>query len=429
MTSTKSPKQRGVEALQQANGELMTLLLQLNAVNEMVCSSGMPLDRSKVLEGIAHGIRAELNFDRVAVWRYESVSQSFVGTVGLGVSELLVRTLRFPLSAFLPLVKRTVEDGRLLESSRGEDATLAMTVYEGLGEAPRESVLVPLLSRGKDRCWRVRRVAEGCAKAEAGPERGIAVKLDERHIRERCLPCPVFPIEGFLWADNAVSGRTVSEEMLPLALFLRQADLMLENSTLYESLGRITIQDALTGIYNKAYFEHLLAVEVERCTRYGYPASVLAFDVCGMGRINETFGRQAGDRLLMVLGELVHSRLRRIDYVGRLGGDEFAILLPHTDGTRALRVAERMHEMIARHPFPGAERSGEVKICIGLAVAPDNAVEPDALLGLADYAMHEARIVGPGTTIRIGDPKRTAQVTNPIESGRAAATDKSNRRS
>ncbi len=222
---------------------------------------------------------------------------------------------------------------------------------------------------------------------------------------DSCLPCPVFPVDGFLWADNAASGRPIHEDLLPLGLFLRQADLMLENAALYEGLSQVTIQDALTGIYNRGYFEHIVRVETERCVRYGYPAAVILLDVCGMRRINLLAGRVAGDRLLTAMGELIRRRLRRIDFVARYGGDEFGILLPHTDGERALRVAERLHQVIAGYPFNVPSLSEPVRCSMGVAVVPENAGDAESFLGLADFALHEAHDMGEGVTIRIGDPK------------------------
>jgi diguanylate cyclase (GGDEF)-like protein len=282
---------------------------------------------------------------------------------------------------------------------------LVATIYEGLGEAVGSALVVPLLSRGKDRCWRVRRIAEGCAKAEAGQDNGSSVVLDEAHVLECCLPCKVFPVEGFLWADNFRSSRPLHEDLLPLGLFLRHADLMLENAVLYEELSKITIMDALTGVYNRAYFNYLVQVEAERSLRYTQCAAVILIDIHGLRRINEAAGQAAGDRLLSVMGELIRSKLRRIDFVARYGGDEFAVLLPHTDSDRALRVAKRLHRAIAEHPFNLPHLDEPLQCCSGLAVIPEHASDPDAVVALADFALHEAQTLGPGTVMRMGDPK------------------------
>jgi len=394
-----------VEELQTANRDLLTLLLQFNAVSELMSRAAIPVDKGRVLESIAVGVRGELSFDRVGVWRFDRATQSFIGEAASGLPSELVRSLRFPLFAFLPMVRQALNEGRSLKQDQVILAPLLEAIYEGLGEPVKSAIVVPLLSRGKDRCWRVRRIPDGCAKAEAGPERGHAVVLSEEHVHTSCLPCGVFPVAGFLWADNARSDRPLYEDMLPLGLYLRQADLMLENALLYEELSRVTIQDTLTGVYNRTYFNHLVQVETERSLRYEQNAAIVFLDVHGLRRINEMAGQTAGDRLLSVLGEVLKSSLRRIDFLARYGGDEFAILLPHTDSGRALRVASRLLRIVSEHAFHLPKELLPVSLSAGISVIPENAADPDTLIALAEFALHEARELGPGSIIRIGDPK------------------------
>src|SRR5206468_4092358 len=163
--------------------------------------------------------------------------------------------------------------------------------------------------------------------------------------------------------------------------------------------------DALTGVYNRAYFNHLVRVKTERSLRYEHHATILLLDVHRLRRVNDASGQSAGDRVLTVLGELLRRRLRRIDLVARYGGEEFAILLPHTDGDRALKVAGRLHRAVAEHRFSIAGFDEPILLSVGLAVVPENAADPDTVIALADFALQEARAQGAGCTIRIGDPK------------------------
>jgi len=105
-----------------------------------------------------------------------------------------------------------------------------------------------------------------------------------------------------------------------------------------EKISYLSFHDALTGLYNQAYFEE----ELERYNspRY-YPLSIMMVDINGLKVINDTFGHYEGDKLLQHFASLLNSISRKGDVVARLGGDEFAILLPST-------TAEQVHDFHKR---------------------------------------------------------------------------------
>ena len=150
----------------------------------------------------------------------------------------------------------------------------------------------------------------------------------------------------------------------------------------------------------------LVRAEAERSLRYGQQAAIVLIDVHGLRRINDSEGQVSGDRVLTVFVEVIRRRLRKIDSVARYGGDEFALLLPHTDAPRALRVVDRLHQAIAAQPFQFASLQEPVRFCAGVSVVPDDAVDADTAIALADFALHEARSSGPGFTVRFGVPER-----------------------
>ncbi len=135
--------------------------------------------------------------------------------------------------------------------------------------------------------------------------------------------------------------------------------------------------------------------ELSRSIRYGGPATVLMIDIDHFKRVNDTYGHTVGDHVLQRLADLFRLELRDIDTVARMGGEEFAVLLPITEGARALDVAERLRAMVATTSI--ALEQGlplTVTISIGVATMAGQTDNIDTLLSHADDALYEAKRAG-----------------------------------
>ncbi|RLE07721.1 MAG: hypothetical protein DRJ06_05490 [Candidatus Aminicenantes bacterium] len=122
--------------------------------------------------------------------------------------------------------------------------------------------------------------------------------------------------------------------------------LMAEKIHLQSKLQDQDRLDPLTKVYNRSYFEHLLAQEIERCERYNFPLSLILLDIEAFQKINEEYGYQAGDNILKTLACLLREQVRKVDTVFRIGADEFALLLPHTDEQGAQQVRQRIQQAL-----------------------------------------------------------------------------------
>ena len=158
-----------------------------------------------------------------------------------------------------------------------------------------------------------------------------------------------------------------------------------ERKQMAEEMCRLARTDSLTGLWNRGYFMEVAGREVSRCLRSGASLSLLIVDVDYFKAVNDTYGHDTGDRVLVALaGTLVRS-VREVDVVGRLGGEEFVVLLPDAGKEEAFAVSERM---------AGAVRAdgGEVPITVSIGLTSLNTGDTlDALLKFADIALYAAK--------------------------------------
>ncbi|WP_259238217.1 sensor domain-containing diguanylate cyclase [Rheinheimera pacifica] len=150
--------------------------------------------------------------------------------------------------------------------------------------------------------------------------------------------------------------------------------------------------DGLTGVYNRCYWQQQLGYEIQRAGRYQHPLSLLLFDLDKFKDLNDQYGHQGGDFVLIELSRLIDSLLRDTDLFGRYGGEEFGIILPDTGMTGALQVANRICDTVARHKMLYNQQTLKATISIGVASYFDHSV--DELIQRADTALYCAKRQG-----------------------------------
>jgi diguanylate cyclase (GGDEF)-like protein len=163
-------------------------------------------------------------------------------------------------------------------------------------------------------------------------------------------------------------------------------------------LERLSITDALTGLYNRRHLMGTLTSEVQRSRRLRRPFSVLLADVDSFKAYNDTHGHQAGDAALGKLADILRQTTRGVDCVARYGGEEFFVMLLETTVATAGIVAERIRARVAAEEFPG----GKVTISIGVAECPGHGDTPDALIASADAALYQAKDEGRDRVVTAG---------------------------
>jgi two-component system, cell cycle response regulator len=169
---------------------------------------------------------------------------------------------------------------------------------------------------------------------------------------------------------------------------------VLKERYLKEELRKLAITDDLTRLFNARHFYKQLELEVDRCTRYQHPLSLLLLDIDHFKDFNDNFGHLEGNYVLSWLGQAIQSCLRRMDTAYRYGGEEFTVILPETSGDEAQTVAERISEGVRTKQFtPNPEQPVSVTISIG--VTEYQADEPlETFIKRADMAMFHSKQTG-----------------------------------
>jgi diguanylate cyclase (GGDEF)-like protein len=169
-------------------------------------------------------------------------------------------------------------------------------------------------------------------------------------------------------------------------------------------LGQLAVTDGLTGLYNHRHFHEQLRLAVERSLRSGTPVAALMIDVDHFKKFNDREGHPGGDEALRAVARLLAEERRTLDIVARYGGEEFALLLEGATKAAAADVAAKLRERIANAKIPGADGQplGRLTVSIGVAVCPDDAHSPEALLESADVALYRAKKSGRDSVVVSG---------------------------
>ena len=152
----------------------------------------------------------------------------------------------------------------------------------------------------------------------------------------------------------------------------------------------LSVTDPLTQLYNRLKLDKVIIYEIDRSHRYHNPLSIVLFDIDDFKKVNDTYGHQTGDAVLIVIADIVHSIVRDADIAGRWGGEEFLIICPDTDSDGAAKLADKLRTAIAKHRFTTV---GTKTCSFGVATL-QNEEDAQELISRADEAMYQAKNEG-----------------------------------
>jgi diguanylate cyclase (GGDEF)-like protein len=174
---------------------------------------------------------------------------------------------------------------------------------------------------------------------------------------------------------------------------------VLEKISRQAFLGELKLEyeaqnDYLTGLTNRRHLAALAQREIKRAQRFTRPLSVMLIDIDHFKNINDTYGHDAGDKMIREMGQLIAQHVRTSDVVSRHGGEEFAILLPETSPAEAMQLAHRLRDIAASYRFTLGGAPVPLTISIGVASLQGEGQDWAALLKQADAAMYQAKQLG-----------------------------------
>lgn len=180
-----------------------------------------------------------------------------------------------------------------------------------------------------------------------------------------------------------------------IMLLFSISTILLAFERLRDELERMSNHDPLTGLLNRRAFELQAQSAWARRSRQPQPLSALAFDLDHFKVVNDTYGHNVGDIVLVHVARVLRDMARETDIVARLGGEEFVIIMPGASGDQAFAVAERICALLAQEAVITPDgQSLRISSSVGLAAANSDDANIRAVLERADKALYEAKRTG-----------------------------------
>ena len=197
------------------------------------------------------------------------------------------------------------------------------------------------------------------------------------------------------------------------------------NEQLVEERSGGAERDAATGLPGSAQLHEWLRILVAEYRRYAHPFALLLVDIDGLGRINEAYGDEVGDRMISAVGTAIEQQVRTVDRAFRLAEDEFCVLAPHQVASRVGPLADRLTSTVNGWQHHDGPR---MSVTVGVASCPEHGDEPERLLEAAEEANYAAKASGRRFAVGAGgeetfvhdpaqepDPELTKTLKRPIK--------------
>jgi diguanylate cyclase (GGDEF)-like protein len=176
--------------------------------------------------------------------------------------------------------------------------------------------------------------------------------------------------------------------VLSVAASINRTRIEQHEQSLLAAVAELAATDELTGCAVRRVFRQRFEEEIKRAVRHERPLSLMMIDVDRFKAVNDTYGHVVGDHVLTTIGDVLRGDARAFDLVGRIGGDEFALLLPDTDASGSVALAERIRRDVAA--------AVEVRVTLSIGVSGFDQSSPtvEQMFDDADLALYEVKRAG-----------------------------------
>ncbi len=334
-------------------------------------------------------------------------------------------------------VHNTMLTAEIVDSMKAMLANIAAGIAEGASPSD-DTVPISLIERkGSDEPERGRTARSMGTKPLAGPliaaRQAARASGKLRHAQGYVIHEVIYEyikLRQLVW--DTLRASTLAEEAgmgpdLPLYVDRVLDEVMTSavesfHTAATRDLEKRAIRDSLTELYNKEFFHQQLHIEMRRALRYDEPLTLAMLDMDHLKRVNDTYGHQAGDAVIVAVSKAICDTARQSDIPCRYGGDEFAVILPETPKLQALVFAERVQRALQNltiivappdsqpiqrgtPPQPPCDKGPASKgslpltipspsLSIGLASFPEDGRNPETLIAKADAALYRAKGAG-----------------------------------
>ncbi|MBN2619958.1 diguanylate cyclase [candidate division WOR-3 bacterium] len=188
---------------------------------------------------------------------------------------------------------------------------------------------------------------------------------------------------GVVWLEDHRHNKFNADDVSALNILASQLSFAWQRANLHNQVKELSERDGLTGLYNHRVFQEKLEQELKS----KHEVTLLLFDIDHFKKVNDTYGHQAGDKVLQFLSKLIAPS----GIAARYGGEEFAIILPKHNLKQAVRIALSLKDHVMKSEIKHDQVPIKITVSIGIAHYPSNAATREDLIENADKALYRAK--------------------------------------